>query len=316
MTPMLISPDHIITSLAAAFVGLILLAIAAAPVLAVIGQQRALLQKKIFHDKLAAQIAAMATTLGCVFFTALTAGAVHTAIQNPDLFQGPYRLPIMVCMGTITFSFTLLVAYTLLWKSMRQSKSLHMLIGLFATISMISGVFLAFGLGESMLRPGHLSAGNASPLEIFTTIYTIAPTSLVWPLFLQSLLVGLGAAAMLGQIYLVLRRNRDDYGRDYYKFALPVCAGWAIAPTLLQFVPATWLFLLLKPSLGPLVQTNPVVYCWAAAALLPLIACALWVRVRNSETPMRHKAAIALALPLTLTGCAAQILALLQQAGM
>ncbi|UZP68029.1 hypothetical protein N1030_03365 [Desulfovibrio mangrovi] len=315
MTPMLISPAQAATALIAGCIGLVLLAIAASPIITVANQQLAVLHKKSFHDKLAKQIASMATTLGCLFFTGIAAGSVHIAVQNPEIFQGPFRLPLMVSLGAVTFSFALLMAYTLLWKTMRQSKSLHMLIGLFAAISMISALFLIYGLANSMLREGHVVPAGAGQLEIFTTIYTVSPASAMWPLFVQSLLGGLGASGMFTQCYLLLRRNRDDFGRDYYKFAAPSAAKWALIPTLMQLVPAAWLFFMLQPTLGTPATDNITMWCWLTAAVMPLLASGLWLRVMRSETPMRHKISMIAALPLAMLAAAAQMIAVTYQLG-
>ncbi len=315
MTPMLFSPDTMATALAASFVGLVLLAVGTTPILAVACQQLAILRNKNFYDKLAKQLASMATTLGGVFLTAIAAGAAHAAIRTPEIFQGPFRLPLMAVLGTVTFAYGLLVAYTLLWKTLRQSKSLHMLIGAFTAVTMGSGIFLVLGLARSMMQLGHAVPANAGNLAIFTTIYSIPAGSLTWPLYAQCLIGGIGAAAMLGQCYLLLRRNRDDFGRDYYKFAAPTCATWAIVPTLLQLLPAAWLFTILRPALGPVSADNPLMLCGAIAGALPLAACLLWVRVRRSETPMRHKVAIILSLPLALAAVSAQLLVLMHRFG-
>lgn len=316
MTPMLISPAQAVTALVASCIGLVLLAIAASPAIAVVNQQLAVLHKKTFHDKLAKQIATMATTLGCLFFTAIAAGAVHLAIQNLELFQGPFRLPLMASLGAVTFSFALLMAYTLLWKSMRQSKSLHMLIGLFSAISMLFALFLCYGLADSMLRVGHVVPAGAGTMEIFAAIYTIPPSSPTWPVFIQSLLGGFGASGMLTQCYLILRRNRDDFGRDYYKFAVPSAAKWALMPTLMQLAPAAWLFFMLQPVLGTPAADNITMWCWLTAAVMPLAAAAFWIRVMRSETPLRHKISMIIAVPLAIIGAAAQLLAAAYQLGL
>lgn len=315
MTPMLISPTQAAASLAASCISLILLAVAASPAIAVTSQQLAIRQKKNFYDKLARQVASMATTLGCIFFTGIAAASIHTAVQNPEMFQGPFRMPLMVCIGTVAFSFAALMAYTASWKILRQSKGLHMLIGMFASILMISAVFLISGLTNSMTMEGHVLSATDTPLQIFITVYTVAPTSLMWPIFLQTLLGGLGAAGMLAQGYLLLRRNRDDFGRDYYKFAVPYCAKWAIIPTLLQLIPAAWLFTMLMPSFGTPELINPALWCWIAAGALPLLSCFLWMRVLRSETPLRHKASIILAIPIMIVAVMAEILTVIQQLG-
>ena len=45
-------------------------------------------------------------------------------------------------------------------------------------------------------------------------------------LFFTYLFLSIGCASLYGTFYLMVRRNRDDFGRDYYKFAIPACAKW------------------------------------------------------------------------------------------
>ncbi|GAB6888817.1 hypothetical protein JCM13304A_23160 [Desulfothermus okinawensis JCM 13304] len=45
-------------------------------------------------------------------------------------------------------------------------------------------------------------------------------------MFWAYLFLSIGTASLYSTFYLMLRRNRDDFGRDYYKFTIPACARW------------------------------------------------------------------------------------------
>lgn len=312
MTPMHMIAQFAATGLMAGLMLTVLLAAVASPLIAVVSQRLAVRHSKVFYDKCARQIATMGTMIGGVLFASAAAGTTHLAIQHPDLFEGPFRLPVFICVGALALGMALSTAYTLSWTPLRGNKSLHSLLGGLASVAMLAALFLLLGLAAAMLKPGHHVAPQATTAELLLAVYTAIPDARFWFFFAQCVVGGLGAAGMFAQAYLLMRRNQDDFGRDYYKFALPYCTRWSIAPLLLQLIPASWLaFLLLRPHAAATPLADPAIWLWGAAAVLPVTASLLWLRIMRSETPLRHKASIVLAIPLVLAAAAAQATAML-----
>ncbi len=111
------------------------------------------------------------------------------------------------------------------------------------------------------------------------------------------------AFAMAGgtsAVWLILRRNSDDFGRDYYATMLPWCATWArnawfIMWVLLLGVTAIqWIHLIQE---GSYLQ-SPAFLHTALLLLLWVIPGVLWTLCIKSATPLRHKATLILALVL------------------
>ncbi len=104
-------------------------------------------------------------------------------------------------------------------------------------------------------------------------------------------------AGGLACIWLLLRRHRDDFGRDYYAQMLPWCASWARNGWLLY-----WLILMATTAIQwmNLVQqenylSSPDFIHSCLFLLLWSIPGILWTLVMRSEHPLRHKPTLILA---------------------
>jgi hypothetical protein len=312
MTPLITDPLQPVFVIAGAAFCVCLMATICSPALTLFSQILASAQKKVFYDKFARQLATMATTLGVLCFTTMAAGILHTALEEPALFEGPLRLPLMAALGTLTLAFALQVIYSLTWNSLKKNKALHRLFGLFAGLAMFTAVFLSLGLKRTVLAAGLSIPSSAPALDTFLAVYSIPAQSVFWPLLAQALLAGIGAAGALGLCYLLLRREADNYGRDYYNFSTAYCARCALIPSLLQTIPAALLLWMSQPVLSPFALENPFVLLWAAGIAIPLLACAGWMIVAVSAAPLRHKPAMITAPVLLVAGYAVQMFAALR----
>ncbi len=128
---------------------------------------------------------------------------------------------------------------------------------------------------------------------------------------------GLAAGGGLGLLNLVLRRNLDDFGRDYYRLAASWSAArsaWGAAGLAVLSGLAAWGLARAVPQSGP--NVGPALWAGAAlAAVCALLAGAGWLAVAHSEHPMRLKSLMVfscvaailfgLAAVNTLAGCLA-----------
>ena len=311
LSVLLTDPLVLGTCLLIAAVVTVLLAVISSPGLAFICQHTAAQTKKPFFDKYAKQLATMATTLGGIFFTGIAAGCIHVAMQQPVIFEGPFRIPVLVTLVGVLSAFALLFAYTITWRVLRTCRGLHKLIGVLTELSMLTVMFLVFGVLRGLLIKGHPVSASDSAVEQLLSLYIIPGSGVFWPLFMQAFVYGYGAAGMLGCCYLLLRRNRDDFGRDYYKFALSLSSVWAMLGTLLALIPAGFMIWQYMPFIGSFAPQNVAFWCVLAVVVLPVLACCCWVTVVRAENPLRAKPAIFAAVPLALGGLAAQVLLML-----
>ncbi len=309
MSPITTDPIQIILVLAGAAFGTCILATMCTPLNCLVSQIMGVTRKKIFYSKYAKQLANMGTSLGVVCFTTMTAGIMYAALENPLLFEGTLRLPLMGALGMLAFAFALQVAYALTWSTLKGNM-LHRLMGLLTALSMYTALFLSLGFKRLTLMPAP-STPATDLVETLLSMYSIPIVAVFWPLFIQLIFAGSGAAGALGLCYLLLRRKADNLGRDYYIFSIAHCARHALLPTILQTVPACMLLWMSQATRSFFSIDNPIVLVWAIGILLPLVSCGFWLAIAKSSTPLRHKPGIIVALLLLITGFALQLLAAL-----
>ncbi|MGM0538392.1 MAG: hypothetical protein ACQERT_04210 [Thermodesulfobacteriota bacterium] len=117
--------------------------------------------------------------------------------------------------------FSLLTTKT--WKPLKRRKGVQSVLLLIAWLSLWAGLYV--GLNQYLQGLYTLSAMAQVPSIQSIWQVQFSPT---WAVLAgQALVVGLGGTGTLGLTYLLARRNVEDYGRDYYRFALPQAAKWA-----------------------------------------------------------------------------------------
>ena len=197
------------------------------------------------------------------------------------------------------------------------------------------GVMLAGGLGEIVLsfvlacswkrlRPKSAALWCCTALLVVLPVAVgVAGQRAFWPLPIPldgpmlsagvlMILCGLGVCAATGLIWLLARRNRDAFGRDYYAFAArryARIAGWIAMVTLLGLMallvlmlplmsglpltPETVSLAALRDSVSAAVLRLPE-RVWLVPALLvaPLLAELAFVLIVRDAVPMRRKPAM------------------------
>ncbi|MDR1489667.1 MAG: hypothetical protein LBS65_04155 [Desulfovibrio sp.] len=128
------------------------------------------------------------------------------------------------------------------------------------------------------------------------------------PLYL--ICTGLAAAASLGRVWLIWRRNKADFGRDYYLFAMRRLSRAALFLVFAASAAGIWLFFSLAACTAPELRQPADPLLVLPAAGLPLLCCILQLFPALAENPMRHKANAFAASILLLTAFCAQLLLL------
>lgn len=326
MLTLLNNPQYFGLIAAICLVCLALFATPSIPLISAISQFVAKSKKKSFYDKFGKQLTRMGLLVGGTALAALVAGAVRLLTLTPDVFYGPLQLPIIVASAITLFSFALLFAYFKLWKSMRKNKGLHAQIGLITSVTMFAALFATMGVVKGVLITGHPLPSTGTTSEIFLALYLGAGSGKLHLLYLIAAIAGFALCGTFGQTYLLARREKDDFGRDYYKFALPYCAKWAVAGATMQLAAAAALFAMLYLPMFPIELTvsipllqgllnDPLFVTWMLAIALPLIACIFWITIIFSATPMRRKVGVYCAAIIMLIANIALILVLLVHYG-
>lgn len=297
MNWLLNDPQYIGLRLAAFLVILTLFAIPSLPLISAFSQSLAKSHKKSFYDKFGKQLTRMCLIFGGIALATLGLGVARYLTLDTTMLQGPYQLPIIVTAGVTVLAAVFVTVYFKAWKAMRKQKSAHIALGFFSSFLLFAAICCIAILASSLMNAHPLpSLGNAT--DIFWALFLTAYS----PTFITFLTIGFAMGFCLcgafSQMYLLARRDKDDFGRDYYKFAMPYAAKWAIFGAVLQIVATVtrlniWiLFQIIKTGTPEALIQNPLILTWASALGLPILACILWALTAASATPMRRKVSV------------------------
>ena len=249
----------------------------------------AVTRKRSSYEKCSRQLA----FLGMMIGWGLLAGSRVWIFFQEKRF--PPEITYLIEMSWLLLSLAVMLSsiYFVLWRLLKNMPVLHMTVGL------ISAVQACLTLVMILLTARFLAA-FVHPEAATLTMEHIIPMSWdapCWTAACYSLPLVFAMPAAFGSLWLVLRRNREDFGRDYYNTMIPWCAAWARnAWTVL------WLILLTSGSVqmwlqwqsGSFDQQSALLDC--ARILLWAIPALLWAMVCRSAIAMRHKITLLLAL--------------------
>ncbi len=247
---------------------------------------------KPFQLKLAGQFAEMGLFLHVAAAVLLGAALAWLFSERPEIFQEHYsRLPLS--MG-ILLGASLLVSACSAASRARSGRPgpAHLLLSylnalLFFSVPLICGTIFRY-----LVYP----ASNLPDYNVFSVVsellINIPDAPEFWLAFGFTCLNSLCAAGMFGVAWLFLRRNKDDFGRDYYKYALHRASALALGGGLAGLALSALVFFYPQgiqahpPALGQVPSPELIGLGYA----LMFIACALWTVIRLSQLPLRHKA--------------------------
>lgn len=252
-----------------------------------------------FLKKLAGQLSALGVLFLCYTLVAVVGGVAVLWLRFPDALWPWTAVPELAAPPALALGCAALfaLAYSLSWSSAREHPGRHRVLGLLAALGgpLVLAVSLAMKLAP--LNPWYVAAG--AHVVLLRGIFVPA----FWPLLAASTLLMLTCAAGFGLVYLLLRRNRDDFGRDYYAFVLGRLAGWALLLGLATTGTQAWACAQV-PGAWPPGVTGPGLLAAAGLAALGL-ACALWAVVWRAGAPLRMKPAVWLAAVALVAATAA-----------
>lgn len=287
------------TVLFAAHLGLALAAAAIPCVTSLVGLRKTK-RLKIFIDKFGQQASTFALLGGLWVFVVLCACLAAVWFFLPA--KAPYFLGIplpLAAMGLpLLCGAILFLAYRGLWQRLKTQKGLHAVVGLSASLML----WLALYAGLAASRPLALGLPpDAGPA------FLLPPgNSLFWRLLAEGLTLSLALAGVFTGAWLVWRRNKDDFGRDYYNFTLRLTARIGFVALVASLGAMAWLCLGLMPLVGELsTRLTVAVGLYGSGLLLALVCCGM---VMPQENALRHKAMLVaafLAALLAVTGLCA-----------
>lgn len=254
---------------------------------------------KVFRDKYGQQTATLCLLAGIVSIIGLVCGAAVMKFQFPaaasfwlgwPLPTAPLAIVLLVCA-------VLAIIYRAAWQTLKEKRAAQASLGVSATASawVLGYLFLAF------LR--HFVATPADPSD--DPFFFLPPVvSSAWLLLPWVLSISLAMAGALSPLYLIHRRDKDDFGRDYYNYALKMAAKWATFSTLAALACQAGLFAMIWPAVRDL-PIRPAFF-WGEGIGLGcfVMACLLWALVLKNQNPLRLKLHCVAAFFLTVAGFA------------
>ena len=243
-------------------------------------------RSQVFFKKSAQQAAPLGLVL--LAYTLLVGGSATYMVMvrsGGGELAALFALPTLLSLGLwLLFS----AIYGLSAKSMKNAPQIHAALGILGGIGGLFGVHAVAALVRASLAPLHATGASASGLSLKTLLLPQASAPF-WPLLAHFILLVPAAAGGVGLIWLILRRERDDWGRDYYAFAMRLAARWTALPLLCALGVQSWLVLSLQYLPPALLTRIEIAGPFVAGQILGLVAAWLLLRLSRSETPMRDK---------------------------
>jgi hypothetical protein len=261
-----------------------------APAIALVSELIGLVSGRPFPARVARQVTRLGVRDHALSWIVILAG-VALLMNNLSLqseFMTANGLLLASSVALPFFGSLGLVAYDLGWKTAKQRKAVHFLLGCVANVAVKSGYWGLVALA--------LVAFRGLPLD--SPAFLPPWGSAMWPLAALWLPMALCLTAGAGLVYLLLRRGTDDWGRDYYRFAAPFLCKWHLIFGLVSLAVTAWMYLSLKGVFN--LHLPQIFYAAAAGAGCLVLAMMLSLAICAAENPMRLKVSMLLIAALTV----------------
>ncbi|SHN50236.1 hypothetical protein [Desulfovibrio litoralis] len=304
-----INTDILLFAFALAFCMLCFAAVCSGAWFVVITEASGIATKKKFQDKCAFQTGKLCTILLIAYILAFIS-LISVNIQNGNnLLEGVLALPVTLIMSLLGTAFLLFSLYLATWKTLKKAKIIHLSIGILIALILSSAFVLIAMLLRTVLHSGSELTEYSSIIILVTELFNSIPlNSIVWPLIIQAFLLGFATIGALNLVWIMIVRNKDNFGRDYYNFTLSYSSAWAILGTLGGLVTGAFVFYRGWVGMSPSLAQFPQTWLLITNIALPSFACLLWLFIIRSNTPLRHKFSAWFALIFLILSVTAQIL--------
>lgn len=290
-------------------VAMLLLTVGAAPLVAAACQHLAKVRERIFYDKFAKQIAQMGLVLGlCTLpFTAGVWAVLymqHPVASIPALSHPLLAPPALLPFGLYILGLALCAIHAANWSRWKGRRFLQSLFAWGGWLALTTAGVGLLTLKRTMNAYPDAFAVDPSLSSYVSAIRTIPLLSSLWPFLGMAVFGGLAGAGTLGAVYCLSRRDKEDYGRDYYAFALKAASWWGAFGSALAGAAAGGYMVLVHARFPDAWQALPAQSGLAAAGIMLLLALCL-LSVAGSATPLRRKSTTYLGALLLLTAALA-----------
>lgn len=243
------------------------------------------------YEKCSRQIALLGLFLGWGLLIGARIWLYLTRTEHIDGSMESFMLEMSWLLLSIGVLFSTI--YYCCWRILKNMPVLHSTLGVISAVqNCIALVCILFTIKVLAVAPAPVSQHLALPM-----LFPDAWEAALWSAACYTTPLIFALAGGFCSFWLVLRRKRDDFGRDYYKLMIPWCAAWARNGWTV-----VWLLLLISTALEIWPRPGAPAFeaTWAALAaarlLIWFIPLPLWNLVKKSPVPLRHSWAALLAL--------------------
>ena len=259
-------------------------------------------KNRVFADKLAKQVAEFGMLVLGVWLLLVSARwglwigeiwPVSEALQRfyHLFFDIPGHVGMLAVLTSIIFARA--------WRRNKKGAAVHFVLGGISCLTWMAALML-FVVGWLDSGPVEAMAPKMDPLNL--PMLLLEP--MAWLIWAQGLFLAMALAGGTGLLFLVARRNKEDYGRDYYAWAARTCSARALSSGVVQAIWGVATFIALSlpwteialqsPSLWlPMalsaLTASPVLAAMLAFLLLSLLAWLCLIPLIKSQTPLRLK---------------------------
>jgi len=226
----------------------------------------------VFAEKFAQQASRLAHILAWGVFLALGVAVLL-------LKDSPY-IQIALAVGLVyLLSLIFLVGYWAGWNILvKNKKPLHLILGIHA----VTGFWALLLISMLILR---LLAGKALGLAEMSILPPV--TSTFWAMTVEAVFLCLTISGIINFSYLFARRKKDDFGRDYYRWAGCFAARWSLYPAVGAVAAGTWVFMQSREFIADRLMSHFILIPWALGMGLVVVNLVLMAWVSKSAHPMR-----------------------------
>lgn len=272
-----------------------------APPIALVSELITMVGGKPFPARTARQVSRLAVLGNALFWLTALIGAI---LLFGEFWQSEFATVNRLLLVTVTalpfFGTLVLIAYDMGWKGAKERRLMHFLLGCLANVPIKYGYWGLVLLALLFFRPINLD----NPAFLPPWGSALWPLAGLWPP------LALGLAASLSLCYLLLRREADDWGRDYYRHAAPFLAKWHLAGGLITLGMTIWQYASLKGVFN--LHLPQIFYAGLAALVCLVLAMVLSAFLCASENPMRLKGSMLAIALLTLAHASLFVVAVLE----
>lgn len=241
-------------------------------------------RKRSSFDKCSRQLAILGLILGWTLLVGYRVWLYYTQAEHiPGSLQN-----FMLELGWMLMSMGVLLSsiYYTLWRILKNMPVLH------ATLGMISATqnCLAFICVLFCIRLCAAATATETSHMAVADLFPSAWEAPLWTALCVSVPLIFAMAGAFGSCWMSLRRNKDDFGRDYYNQMLPWTTAWARNCWLVL-----WALLLVSDCLRLWMQYEHGTIDMDASVwmlgrlLLWLIPVLLWTIVCRSKIVIRNR---------------------------